>query len=82
MTDPIRQAQVAALWMVHGATLTQLLRAHGRSAHADNLEAALGEVSDIVAGAVGRPLLAQAIDAVSNQLWDQPGICVSTTARH
>lgn len=82
MTDPIRQARVAALWMVHGAALTRLLRAHGRGEHADNLEAALGEVSDIVAGSVGRPALAHAMDWVSEQLWDTPGITGSSTARH
>jgi hypothetical protein len=81
VTDPIRQARVAALWMVHGAALSKLLRAHGRSEHADNLEAALDEVSDIVAGSVGQPALARALDWVSDQLWDQPGIAGST-ARH
>jgi hypothetical protein len=81
VTDPIRQARVAALWMVHGAALSKLLRAHGRSEHADNLEAALGVVSDIVAGSVGRPALAHALDWVSDQLWDQPGVAGST-ARH
>lgn len=82
MTDPIRQARIAALWMVHGSALTRLLREHGRGDHADNLEAALGEVSDIVAGAIGRPALAHAMNWVSDQLWDQPGISGGTTARH
>jgi hypothetical protein len=82
VTDPINQARVAALWMVHGAALTRLLRAHGRGDHADNLEAALGEVSDIVAGAIGRPALAHAMDWASAQLWDQPGVSGGTTARH
>lgn len=82
MTDPIRQARVAALWMVHGSALSRLLRAHGRGDHADNLDAALCEVSDIVAGAIGEPVFAHAMDWVSDQLWDQPGISGGTTARH
>lgn len=82
MTDTTRSARVAALWMVHGSTLSQLLRAHGRETHAANLDAALGEVATIVSAEIGRPALVEAIDWVSDQLWDQPGICAPSAARH
>ena len=82
MTNPIRQARVAALWMVHGAALSRLLRANGRDDHADNLDAALGEVADIVADSVGHPALSHALDWVNEQLWSYSGITGGSTARH
>ncbi|MFZ5790071.1 MAG: hypothetical protein ACOY3L_05165 [Pseudomonadota bacterium] len=82
MTDSARSARVAALWMVHGSTLSQLLRAHGREAHAANLDAALGEVAAIIAAEIGQPALTEAIDWVSDQLWDRPGISTPSPARH
>jgi hypothetical protein len=82
VTESNRSARAAALWMVHGSTLSQLLRAHGREAHAANLDAALREVASIIAAEIGQPALTEAIDWVSDQLWSQPGISVPSSARH
>lgn len=82
MTNPTSTARVAALWMAHGAALGRLLRAHGKSTHAANLDAALEEISNILAAEIGRPVLAEAMDWASERLWDHPGIIQTTTGRH
>ena len=48
--DQLHHTRVAALSMVHGAALARLLRAHGRGAHADNIEAALQDFAEIITG--------------------------------
>ena len=62
-------ARVTALWMVHGNSLANLLRRHGRGGHADNLDAALGQVAEIMSGEIGRDTLTQAMDWASDQVW-------------
>lgn len=74
MKDRQRDARVAALWILHGGACAKLLRAHGRDNHAENFEAALGQVAEIVADQVGRDTLTEAMDWASNQLWGSPDI--------
>lgn len=63
------RARIAAIWMVQGAVLARLLRAHGQETHASQLEAALNEVAKIISGEVDRASLAQAVSAVTDQMW-------------
>jgi hypothetical protein len=61
--------KVAALWFVHGRSCANLLRAHGQTRHADNHDAAMDALLDILAGELGRAELAEAIDWVSENMW-------------
>jgi hypothetical protein len=70
VTDQIHNARVAAISMANGGALAKLLRAHGRAAHADAIEAALSEVVDIVSTEVGRRTLTEAMSWVSDQIWE------------
>jgi hypothetical protein len=63
---------MAALWMLHGSACVRLLRAHGRTEHADGFAAALRAVAEIVAGELGLDTLNAAMDWASNQLWGGP----------
>lgn len=63
------RARIAAIWMVQGAVLARLLRAHGQETHASQLEAALNEVARIISGEVDRASLAQAVSVVTDQMW-------------
>ncbi len=58
--------------MLHGNACVKLLRAHGRTGHADSFAAALREVADIVAGELGLDTLTAAMDWASNQIWGSP----------
>ena len=51
------------------AALAKLLRAHGRDSHAENIEAALNEFTDIVAKEVGPQMLSRAMNWVSDEAW-------------
>lgn len=72
MSDREHDARVAALWILHGGACVKLLRAHGREGHAENFEAALRAVAEIVAGQVGRETLSAAMDWASDQMWGGP----------
>lgn len=61
-------ARMAALWIMHGTACIKLLRAHGRTLHADNFEAALREFVDIIAAEVGRETLTDAMDWAAGQV--------------
>ncbi|MGH6882587.1 hypothetical protein [Hypericibacter sp.] len=82
MTDPNDTARTAALWMMHSAALSRLLRANGRDDHADQLEAALSEVGNILTAKVGEDAFTDAMDWASAQLWDQQGFLPQSTTRH
>lgn len=72
MSDRRYHAKLAALSLMHGASLAKLLRAHGRATHADRFEAALGEAMNIIASKVGKDELAAAMDWASDQVWPEP----------
>jgi hypothetical protein len=61
-------ARMAALWIMHGTACVKLLKAHGRSLHAENFEAALREFVDIIADEVGRENLSAAMDWAATQV--------------
>jgi len=72
MRDREHVARVAALWILHGNACVKLLRAHGRTGHAESCAEALHEVAEIVAQEVGREILSAAMDWASNKLWGSP----------
>jgi hypothetical protein len=82
MSEIIQNARVAALSMANGAALARLLRAHGMSAHADALEAALNEVASIVSTQVGQDNLAEAVNWVTDQMWGDEQNAPSTMTCH
>ena len=71
MQHTTETARVTALWMVHGNSLSKLLRHHGRRDHADNLDAALGQVAEFICGEVGRDSLTEAMIWASEQIWSR-----------
>ena len=75
MMDRDHRARVAALSVLHACACAKLLRAHGCAGHAANLEAAVGEVTKIVANHLGHDTLTAAMDWASDQLWShcEPG---------
>ena len=73
MQDQMHHARVAALSMAHGAALAKLLRAHGRGAHADNVEAALQDFAEIITSEVGKIVLDRALNWVAHHNWDEGG---------
>ena len=82
VSDSVRSARVAAISMANGAALAKLLRAHGRSDHADAIDAALNEVADIVSTEVGRRTLSEAMSWVSDQVWNCDELAPTSSARH
>ena len=62
-----QQARATALWILHSAACAKLLRAHGRSYQADAFEAALSELTEIVAHELGRKRLSAALDWAADQ---------------
>jgi hypothetical protein len=72
--------RIAALWIVHGRACADLLRAHGCGRHAENYEAAMAEIADILAREVGRARLASAIDRLSECL--SPDASAPPPTRH
>ena len=76
--DREHRARIAALSVLHAGACAKLLRAHGRAGHAANLEAAVSEVTQIVANYLGHDTLTAALDWASDQLWTPapwPGPC-------
>lgn len=76
------RARVAALGMAHATALAKLLRAHGRNNHAAHLEAAVNEVVEIVSQEVGRGTLTQAMNWVTDKMWDCDSAQPANTPRH
>lgn len=82
MQDPTYQAKITALSMAHGSALADLLRAHGRSAHADYLDAALHEVFRIISAQVGPSTLAEAMRWVAEELGTVPQLSAPEEPYH
>lgn len=70
MTEISAQVRAAALWLVHGASLARLLSAHGRDAHAENLQAALDEAARILAADLGPGAFSEAMSWAADQVWN------------
>ena len=69
MEDLNRQACVAALWILHGGSLADLLRAHGEGDHATHLDAAIAEVSRIIGKEFGTEVWTEAMSWAFDQTW-------------
>ena len=67
MPDDTHNARIAAVSMAHGSALVRLLRTHGKTDHAENLAAALGEVFRIVSANIGPETLVEAMRWVATQ---------------
>ena len=80
--DQTHYARVAALSIAHGAALVKLLRAHGQTGHADNVEAALDEFVEIVSDEVGQQILTQAMNWVSEASWGTDMAVSKDTTTH
>lgn len=70
MAEESERARLAAASLAQGAAMANLLRAYGRGEHASQLEAALAELTDIIAEQVGREALSDALDWITDQTWD------------
>lgn len=75
-------ARIAALGIMHAIACGKLLRAHGRDRHAENFEAALDELIEIVAIGVGRDELAKAMDWAADRMWEGAGAIGGPSSRH
>ena len=73
MKNEMDRARVAAIWMVQGAVLAKLLRAHGKDAHAGHLESALNEVLQIISREVDRDALTNAMSWITDRMWGCDG---------
>jgi hypothetical protein len=73
MTDADFNASLAAVWLVHGHALARLLHHHGQTEHADNVERALDTFMEIVSDEVGGDVLRQAMDRMTESLWQSEG---------
>ena len=62
-------ARLAALSILNCSNCMKLLRAHGLTDHANNLEAALDALTELLSSELGRERLADAMDWASNELW-------------
>jgi len=74
MEDQTHHARVVALSMAHGAALANLLRAHGKQQHADNIDAALKDFAAIVSGQVGPHALEQALNWAARQALEDSAL--------
>jgi len=61
MSDRVREARVTAISLAHAGALAKLLRAHGCTIDADNLEAAVQQAFRIMAAKVGAEVLSDAL---------------------
>jgi 2-hydroxychromene-2-carboxylate isomerase len=64
------RARVAALSVLQASACAKLLRAHGRAAHADHLEAAVDEVTKIVTRHLGQDVVSLAMAWAIEKIGD------------
>ena len=82
MEDKTYQARVAALSLAQCNTVVTLLRAHGQSEQADNMEAAISVVVSIVSNELGRETLASAMNWASEEIGDGNNLSDLVTTPH
>ena len=82
MENESYRVRVAALWIMNTTILVNILRAHGRDQHAENVEAGLAEAVDIVAEEFGREELTEAISWVADQAWGSDELTAPVTPLH
>ncbi|MEM7169893.1 MAG: hypothetical protein AAF530_06960 [Pseudomonadota bacterium] len=71
MTDNVYHARIAALSMAQCASVVTFLRSHGEQDHAASVDQAIERMTEILAAELGRDVLTQAMNWVSEQTWDQ-----------
>jgi len=76
------QARVAALSLAQCNTVVTLLRAHGQTEHAEQMEAAISVVVSIVSNELGRETLAQAMSWASNEIGHGNNLTELVTTPH
>jgi hypothetical protein len=76
------QARVAALSLAQCNTVVTLLRAHGQTEHADQMEAAISVVVSIVSNELGRDTLARAMSWASNEIGHANNLTELVTTPH
>ena len=82
MEDKTYQARVAALSLAQCNTVVTLLRAHGQTEQADNMEAAISVVVSIVSNELGRETLASAMSWASEEIGDGNKLSDLVTTPH
>ncbi len=82
MENEAYRVRVAALWIMNTTILVNILRAHGRDQHAENVEAGLAEAVDIVAEEFGRDELTEAISWVADRAWGSDELTAPVTPLH
>lgn len=82
MENDSYRVRVAALWIMNTTILVNILKAHGRDDHAENVEAGLAEAVDIVADEFGRDELTEAISWVADQAWGSEELNAPVTPLH
>ena len=82
MEDKTYQARVAALSLAQCNTVVTLLRAHGQTEQADNMEAAISVVVSIVSNELGRETLADAMNWASDEIGDGNKLADLVTPPH
>lgn len=73
---------MTALSLAHGTALARLLRAHGRLAHARDLEAALEEVFRLLSAELGATTLAEAVRWIAEQTAEESTGQARSALRH
>jgi hypothetical protein len=82
MSEPANRARLTALSLAHGAGLAKLLRAHGQTLHADNLDAALRQSFEIISRELGTARLAEAVRWVAEQAAADDEVIAPAATRH
>jgi hypothetical protein len=64
------QARVVALSLAQCTAMVNLLRAHHQDEHAENIEAAMSVIVNLVSDTLGKDALAEAMDWVCEEIDD------------
>jgi hypothetical protein len=64
------QARVVALSLAQCTAMVNLLRSHHQDEHAENVEAAMSVIVNLVADTLGKDALAEAMDWVCEEIDD------------
>ncbi len=82
MQNKTYQARIAALSIAQSSTMVRLLRSYGQNAHAENIEAAINAVTDIVSAELGRHIMAEAMAWVADESWEGDDLPAIATRLH
>jgi hypothetical protein len=68
--EKTHQARVVALSLAQCTAMVNLLRAHHQNDHAENIEAAMSVIVNLVSDTLGKDTLSQAMDWVCEEIDD------------